>query len=130
MSICISPLCFLTGRKSGNKKHVDNFAQKKEHYKNAARKALDAIGSNRTLSASNKQVKQGHHVFNKGLLKFHRSVLKDLLEDVGGCDELENLVKDLTIPLDQTERNAISTMVARFRSVCVCVCRWDECYSV
>ncbi|CAM4728769.1 unnamed protein product [Leuciscus chuanchicus] len=83
--------------------------------RNNAQEALRAIGSNRTLKASYERAKQGQHVFNKGLLKFHCSVLEDLLKDVGGYHEqLKNLVQDLMIPLNQSVNDSISTMVANF----------------
>lgn len=83
----------------------------------AAQKALDDIHSKHKLSASYEKATRGQHVFNNGLLGFHRSVLQELLKKVGGYDEqLENLVRDLIIPLTQRQQNAISTMVAHFRS--------------
>ncbi|XDV54823.1 hypothetical protein PO909_023028 [Leuciscus waleckii] len=114
----MSPLCFLTGPS------CDASNSKLEsQLRNNAQEALRAIGSNRTLKASYERAKQGQHVFNKGLLKFHCSVLEDLLEDVGGYHEqLKNLVQDLMIPLNQSVNDSISTMVANFGSVCVCVC--------
>lgn len=102
---------FHKGKKSGIQTCVDS-----NPLREAAQKALDAIGSDRKLIASSKKAKRGQHVFNNGLLKFHRSVLKDLLTEVGGDEQLENLEQDLTIPLNETVRSAISTMVAHFSS--------------
>ncbi|RXN38653.1 hypothetical protein ROHU_000922 [Labeo rohita] len=115
--MCMSLLCFLAGQKSGTPTCVDqNF--KERSLREDAQKALDAIGSTHKLSASYQRAGRGQHVFNNGLLGFHRSVLQDLLREVGGYDEqLENLMQDLIIPLNRTVQNAISTkMVARFSS--------------
>ncbi|XP_051763648.1 uncharacterized protein LOC127519991 isoform X2 [Ctenopharyngodon idella] len=88
----------------------------KNQLQNAAQQALQAIGSTRTPTASNKLANRGQHVFNNNLLKFHRSVLQDLLKDVGGYEELNNLIEGL-MPLSQTQQNAISTtMVVHFSS--------------
>ncbi|XP_016114160.1 uncharacterized protein [Sinocyclocheilus grahami] len=112
----MSLLCFRTGQNSRIPICVDNDSVERP-FKEAAQKALKAIGSKRILSASYKKANRGQHVFNNGLLGFHRSVLQDLLRDLGGYDEqLENLVQDLMIPLNQTVQNAISTMVAHFSS--------------
>ncbi|XP_077100035.1 uncharacterized protein LOC143750751 [Siphateles boraxobius] len=105
----MSLLCFLTGPTSAD--HL-----KESQLKDDAQKKLDAIGSRRKLSASYNRANRGQHVFNNGILGFHRSVLQDLLTDVGGYDEqLENLVQDLMIPLSQSQQHSISTMVAHFR---------------
>ncbi|XP_051763645.1 uncharacterized protein LOC127519991 isoform X1 [Ctenopharyngodon idella] len=78
----------------------------------AGQNALDAIGSKHTLSGSQALAGRGQHVFNNGLLKFHRSVLKDLLKsNVRGYDELDNMVKDLRIPLIEHQQKAISTIM-------------------
>ncbi|RXN16686.1 hypothetical protein ROHU_008243 [Labeo rohita] len=69
------------------------------------------------MTASYVKAKKGQHVFNNRLLGFHRSVLKKLLKDVGGYHEqLENLMKEVTIPLSRKEQNAINTCVVHFRS--------------
>ncbi|XP_048037481.1 uncharacterized protein LOC125262708 [Megalobrama amblycephala] len=81
---------------------------------NAAQQALDAIGSTRRATASHELADRGQHVFNNNLLKFPRSVLEDLLKDVGGYEQLNNLIEDLK-PLSQTQQDAISNkMVAHF----------------
>ncbi|XP_067255059.1 uncharacterized protein [Chanodichthys erythropterus] len=81
---------------------------------NAAQNALNTIGSTRTLTASNKLADRGQHVFNNNLLKFHRSVLEDLLNEVGASEQLNNLMEGLK-PLSEDQQNAVSTtMVAHF----------------
>ncbi|XP_073702512.1 uncharacterized protein [Garra rufa] len=101
----------LNGQNSGT--CVDNFVQRS--LREAAQKALDAINSTHTLSASDERAGRGQHVFNNGLLKFYHSVLKDLLRQVGGYDEqLENLMQDLIIPLNINVQKAIREMVAYF----------------
>lgn len=113
--MCLSLLCFLTGQNNGSQTCVKKDSVE-PRLREVAQKALDAIGSKHELIASKKRAARGQHVFNNGLLGFHRSVLQDLLRDVGGYDEqLENLVRDLVIPLTQTQQDAISTMVAHFR---------------
>ncbi|XP_048037240.1 uncharacterized protein LOC125262493 [Megalobrama amblycephala] len=85
--------------------------------RNVAQQALDAINSTRTLTASHKLAGKGQHVFNNNLLKFHRKVLQDLLRDVGGYEQLNNLLQDLVIPLSKAQRDAIGkTMVVDFSS--------------
>ncbi|KAK9968779.1 hypothetical protein ABG768_003087 [Culter alburnus] len=85
---------------------------------NAAQNALDVIGSTRTPTASHALAGKGQHVFNNNLLKFHRSVLEDLLKELGGYDKhMENLKQDLVIPLTEDQQKAISTtMVVHFSS--------------
>ncbi|KAK9968782.1 hypothetical protein ABG768_003090 [Culter alburnus] len=78
----------------------------KDQLQNAAQNALNAIGSKRTLTASHELAGKGQHVFNNNLLKFHRSVLQDLLKDVGGSEQLNNLMEGL-MPLSKDQQEAI-----------------------
>ncbi|KAL0148270.1 hypothetical protein M9458_056416 [Cirrhinus mrigala] len=110
------------GHNSRIQKCVD--ADSVNQLREAAQKALDAIGSTHVLSASDNKANRGQHVFNNGLLGFHRSVLQELLKEVGGYDEqLDNLMQDLIMPLNQTQQHAISTMVAYFGAT---VCRPED----
>ncbi|XP_056609716.1 uncharacterized protein LOC130426793 [Triplophysa dalaica] len=100
---------------------VDSNSVELQQLRRSYQDALNAIGSQRTLSSSEKRAARGQHVFNNGVLGFHRSVLQSLLGEEGGYDEqLENLMQDLVIPLSRTHQNAIRTMVAHFR--------WNEFY--
>ncbi|KAK9968781.1 hypothetical protein ABG768_003089 [Culter alburnus] len=103
----MSPLCFLTEQNVNQ-----NNAFLKDQLKNAAQQALTAIQSTRTPTASDDLAARGQHVFNNGILKFHRNVLEDLV----GNEQVDNLVKDSIIPLGQTEKTAISEMVVHFSS--------------
>ncbi|KAL1279414.1 hypothetical protein QQF64_026087 [Cirrhinus molitorella] len=103
------------GQNSGTQVCVDNNSGERQ-LREAAQRALNAINSTRRPSASYKRAARGQHVFNNGLLGFHRSVLQALLREVGGYDEqLENQMQYLIPPLNRNVQHAISTMVARFR---------------
>lgn len=99
---------------------IDNKDIIRNRLQNAAQNALDAIGSNARLTASEDQARRGQHVFNNGLLKFHEKVLEDLHKDLFKNDiiiteeKLQQLKKRLDIPLSTAVQNAISTMVVHF----------------
>nr|XP_055032173.1 uncharacterized protein LOC129420988 [Misgurnus anguillicaudatus] len=102
---------------------IDNKDIIRNDPKKAAQDALDAIGSNATLSPSKKRAKKGQHIFNNGLLKFHEKVLDDLQKDLLENDyiiipdeEMKVLKQRLDIPLNKTVRDAIRNTTVRFSS--------------
>ncbi|XP_051536058.1 uncharacterized protein LOC127430352 [Myxocyprinus asiaticus] len=82
--------------------------------RDSAQKALKSIGLNLERQGSRRLAGRGQHVFNNGLLDIHRSVLQDLLSELRGYDQLDNLLQDVSAFFNQDERNAISNMVAYF----------------
>nr|XP_055032174.1 uncharacterized protein LOC129420989 [Misgurnus anguillicaudatus]XP_055032175.1 uncharacterized protein LOC129420989 [Misgurnus anguillicaudatus] len=100
---------------------IDNNDFIRNQLQNAAQIALDAIGSNAVLYASEHRAERGQHVFNNGLLKFHEKVLDDLQkallenDNILIPDEKMKLLKQrLNITLSTDARKDIGDMAVHF----------------
>ncbi|XP_051506385.1 uncharacterized protein LOC127413341 isoform X2 [Myxocyprinus asiaticus] len=108
--------------RSPNRSSPNRSSSREHELKVSAQEALDSIGSSHQLRGSRERAGRGQHVFNNGLLDFHRSVLQDLLNELDVYEQelVEDLLKDISASLSQHERNAISSMVVHFS--------WNEFY--